>query len=235
MNSMSKVQLLAVLLGGWAVLGTPATFAQQPVSATAVKAMPAVNNSDVQVPIYKSRVLSTRAPVNRISVGNPAIADILITSPTQLYLLGRSLGSTNVLLWDNRNQLIDSLDVEVVHDLGGLKAKLHQVLPNERIEVFSAQGALALRGQVSSAAAMDSAVKLAQSYAAQASAAEKQRRSDAEQAAGGDQPARDRWQPAGHAGGEGRRDAAQPVQESGCALQRAGFRLVVTLVGGRLQ
>jgi pilus assembly protein CpaC len=172
MNSMSKVQLLAVLLGGWAVLGAPATFAQQPVSATAVRAMPAVNNSDVQVPIYKSRVLSTRASVNRISVGNPAIADILITSPTQLYLLGRSLGSTNVLLWDNRNQLIDSLDVEVVHDLGGLKAKLHQVLPNERIEVFSAQGALALRGQVSSAAAMDSAVKLAQSYAAQASAAE---------------------------------------------------------------
>ena len=182
MNSVSKLGVLAVLLGSWAVPGAP-LLAQQPAPAAAVKAMPAVNNSDVQVPIYKSRVLSTRAPVNRISVGNPAIADILITSPTQLYLLGRSLGSTNVLLWDHRNQLIDSLDVEVVHDLGGLKAKLHQLLPSERIEVFSAQGALVLRGQVSSAAAMDSAVKLAQSYAAQA--AEGQRQGGAAAAAGG--------------------------------------------------
>jgi pilus assembly protein CpaC len=137
------------------------------LAAGAVTALPAANVGNVQVPIYKSRVLSTRAPVKKISVGNPEIADILITSPTQLYLLGRSLGSTNVLLWDGNNRLIDSLDLEVVHDLSGLKTKLHQLLPNERIEVFSAQGALVLRGQVSSAAAMDTAVKLAKTYTAQ--------------------------------------------------------------------
>ena len=65
-----------------------------------------------------------------------------------VYLLGRALGSTNVLLWDSRNRLIDSLDLEVVHDLGGLKSKLHELLPNEEISVYSAQGALVLRGQV---------------------------------------------------------------------------------------
>ncbi|MFZ3155687.1 type II and III secretion system protein family protein [Pseudomonas sp.] len=129
--------------------------------------MPAANTSNIQVPIYKSRVLTTRAPVKKVSVGNPQIADILITSPTQLYLLGRALGSTNVLLWDGGNRLIDSLDLEVVHDLGGLKDKLHQLMPNERIEVFSAQGALVLRGQVSSAGAMDTAIKLAKNYTAQ--------------------------------------------------------------------
>lgn len=139
--------------------------AAQPMPA--VNAMPAANVSNIQVPIYKSRVLTTRAPVKKISVGNPEIADILITSPTQLYLLGRSLGSTNVLLWDGNNRLIDSLDLEVVHDLGSLKTKLHELMPDENISVYSAQGALVLRGQVSSAAAMDSAVKLAKTYAAQ--------------------------------------------------------------------
>ncbi|MEO4046571.1 type II and III secretion system protein family protein [Pseudomonas sp. CAU 1711] len=139
----------------------------QAAERTAVSTLSAVNDGSIQVPIYKSRVLSTRVPVKRVSVGNPDIADILITSPTQLYLLGRSLGSTNVLLWDGGNRLIDSLDLEVVHDLGGLKSKLYQLLPNEKIEVFSAQGSLVLRGQVSSAAAMDSAMKIAKSYAAQ--------------------------------------------------------------------
>lgn len=158
MKSKCRVGATALVLG-MMLSGLAAAQATPAVVAT-----PAANTSDVQVPIYKSRVLTTRTAVKRISVGNPEIADILITSPTQLYLLGRSLGSTNVLLWDSGNRLIDSLDLEVVHDLGGLKSKLHQVLPNEPIEVFSAQGALVLRGQVSSAAVMDSALRLAQSY-----------------------------------------------------------------------
>ena len=156
----SKCRVGATVL----VLGMMLSGLAAAQATPAVVATPAANTSDVQVPIYKSRVLTTRTAVKRISVGNPEIADILITSPTQLYLLGRSLGSTNVLLWDSGNRLIDSLDLEVVHDLGGLKSKLHQVLPNESIEVFSAQGALVLRGQVSSAAVMDSALRLAQSY-----------------------------------------------------------------------
>ncbi|MDO9618960.1 MAG: type II and III secretion system protein family protein [Pseudomonas sp.] len=151
-------------LGAWLLSSMVVQAAE---TTPAVSAMPAANTSNIEVPIYKSRVLTTRAPVKKVSVGNPEIADILITSPTQLYLLGRSLGSTNVLLWDSRNRLIDSLDLEVVHDLGGLKGKLHQLMPNERIEVFSAQGALVLRGQVSSAAAMDTAIKLAKTYTAQ--------------------------------------------------------------------
>ncbi|MBV2206392.1 MAG: pilus assembly protein N-terminal domain-containing protein, partial [Pseudomonas sp.] len=170
MKNMRRVGALALMLGSLAMLSGLAGAETVP----AVRATPAANISDVQVPIYKSRVLTTRTAVKRISVGNPAIADILITSPTQLYLLGRSLGSTNVLLWDGNNRLIDSLDLEVVHDLSGLKGKLHQVLPNEPIEVFSAQGALVLRGQVSNAAAMDSALKLAESYAQQATKDDKQ-------------------------------------------------------------
>lgn len=165
MQIIQRLRSLALFgLSAWLLLSI-ATQAGH--ASPAVAAMPAANTSNIQVPIYKSRVLTTRAPVKKVSVGNPQIADILITSPTQLYLLGRSLGSTNVLLWDGGNRLIDSLDLEVVHDLGGLKDKLYQLMPNERIEVFSAQGALVLRGQVSSASAMDGAIKLAKSYTAQ--------------------------------------------------------------------
>jgi len=136
-----------------------------PVVSTA--GLPAAAVSNVEVPLYKSRVLTTRAPVRKVSIGNPEIADVLVTNPRELYLLGRSLGSTNVLLWDGSGRLIDSLDLEVVHDLTALKSKLHELMPNERISVFSSQGALVLRGQVSSAAAMDTAVKVAKTYAAQ--------------------------------------------------------------------
>lgn len=165
MNTLQRLGLY--LLCG---LGTQLLFAgvaQAEGPGAGYSAMPATNTNMIQVPIYKSRTISARTPVRKISVGNPDIADILITSPTQLYLLGRSLGTTNVLLWDSNNRLIETLDVEVVHDLTGLKTKLHQLLPEENIEVFSAQGALVLRGQVRSAAAMDTAMKVAKTYAAQ--------------------------------------------------------------------
>ncbi|MCL7461215.1 type II and III secretion system protein family protein [Pseudomonas sp. NW5] len=119
------------------------------------------------MPIYKSRVLDTPTGIRRISVGNPGIADVLITNPNELYLLGRALGSTNVMLWDARGRLIETLDVAVVHDLNQLKAQLHELFPNERIAVYSSQGSLVLRGQVSSAAVMDTAIKVAKTYAAQ--------------------------------------------------------------------
>jgi len=151
-------------VGAWLLL----SLAVQAAEPTAVAAgFPAGAITNVEVPIYKSRVLTTSAPVRKVSIGNPEIADVLVTNPRELYLLGRSLGSTNVLLWDSQGRLIDSLDLEVVHDLGALKSKLHELMPNEKISVFSAQGALVLRGQVSSAAAMDTAVKVAKTYTAQ--------------------------------------------------------------------
>ncbi len=134
-------------------------------SAMAVAYQPAA----YEVPIYKSRVLAVPRPVRKVSVGNAGIADVLITSPREVYLLGRGLGSTNVLLWDGSGKLIDSMDVEVVHDLSALKSKLHDVLPGEQVSVFSAQGSLVLRGQVSSTAAMDTAVSIARSFARKAS------------------------------------------------------------------
>ena len=151
-------------LGAWLLLAF-AVQAAEPSAVTTGVPMGGITN--VEVPIYKSRVLATRGPVRKVSIGNPEIADVLVTNSRELYLLGRSLGSTNVLLWDGSGKLIDSLDLEVVHDLTALKSKLHELMPNENISVFSAQGSLVLRGQVSSAAAMDTAVKVAKTYAAQ--------------------------------------------------------------------
>ena len=106
-----------------------------------------VENS-VAVPLYKSRVIGLNAPASRVSVGNPDVADILILRSTQLYVLGKDLGTTNVLLWDRDDTLIGTLNVEVTHDLQSLKEKLYRLLPNDKIEVHSAQRNIVLAGRV---------------------------------------------------------------------------------------
>ena len=134
--------------------------------------------AELKVPLYKSRILTSSIPVERVSVGNPDIADLLILRDREIYVLGKDLGTTNVLLWDRGDSLIGSVAVEVTHDLEGLKQKLYQLMPNEAIDVFAAQRSIVLSGSVSSPAAMDAAMKIAQGYLAQVATAVEQQEFD---------------------------------------------------------
>ncbi len=100
-------------------------------------------------------------------MGNPDVADILILRASQLYVLGKDLGTTNVILWDKNDKLVGNVSVEVTHDLVSLREKMHQLLPNEPIEVHSVQRSIVLRGMVSSPGAMDAALRIADGYLAQ--------------------------------------------------------------------
>ena len=127
------------------------------------------------VPLYKSRVVQLDIPIARISIGSPDIADIVILRANQMYVLGKDLGSTNVLLWDRNDRLISTIPLEVTHDLEGLRTKLHQLLPAETILVHSAQRSIILSGEVTNIAAQGAAVQIAKNYLAQtATATDKQ-------------------------------------------------------------
>ena len=121
-------------------------------------------NKRVEVALNKSTVLQLNTPVKKISIGNPAIADILVLRAGQIYILGKGLGSTNVLLWDKNDGVISNLDVEVTHDLAGLKAKLYELMPDEEVNVSTSQKSIILSGLVSSVIKMDAVIRIAESF-----------------------------------------------------------------------
>jgi pilus assembly protein CpaC len=118
----------------------------------------------VKVALYKSGVVPLKGPAKRISVGNPGIADILILRNRELYVVGKALGTTNVVVWDNNELIADRFDVEVTHDLETLKVKLHELLPSEQIKVHSAQERIILSGEASNIVKMQAAEELAYSF-----------------------------------------------------------------------
>ena len=152
------ITLLLVLspVGRVAAQGDPA---QQPF-----KVVSATGNTSIQVALFKSQIIRLSTPVKRISVGNPEIGDLLIIGSRQIYIVGKSLGTTNVVLWNTKDQVIGTLNLEVTHDLENLKNKLYELLPGEVIEVHSSNGSIVLSGEVSSAAKVDTAVKLAETF-----------------------------------------------------------------------
>ncbi|MBL4259766.1 type II and III secretion system protein family protein [Vibrio fluvialis] len=119
----------------------------------------------VTVPQHKSTYVKLQGPASRVSLGDPDVLDIVMLKSDELFLIGKRLGSTNLMAWDRKGQLIESINIEVTHDVNSLKAKLYEFLPDETIAVHSAQNRLILSGQVSSQEKMNLALRIAETYA----------------------------------------------------------------------
>ena len=165
--------VLAIVIGSFAV----AASAQAPT----VPSKRSTVNAVYEVPLYKSTVVPLDRQAVRVSVGNPGVADILVIRNRELYVVGKALGSTNVVVWDDSGRVAENFDIEVTHDLQTLKAKLYDLMPDEKVSVQSAQEQLILAGQVSSASRASAAVELARGFLPDCIAAQ----SDAPGAKGG--------------------------------------------------
>jgi pilus assembly protein CpaC len=145
---------------------TPEAMAQRKPAPAKVEEYsgPAAIGPTLTLVTGKSTLLRLDAPIDRISVGNPAIADVTIISPRELYLLGKTFGSTNIILWRKGAQTT-VIDVVVNLDAGLLQDKLAQLLPDEKgIRVTAAADSVVLSGVVSSAAQVQQAVAIADAY-----------------------------------------------------------------------
>jgi pilus assembly protein CpaC len=117
------------------------------------------------VVVGTSETLRISLPFSEIVVGDPETADVNPLTDRTLYVLGRKLGLTNVALFDQNKQLVGVIDVEVTHNLEGLRQALRQSVRGGSITVRSVNGRVLLQGMVPSAAAAEKAVSLARDFA----------------------------------------------------------------------
>ena len=117
----------------------------------------------IKLRVGRSKVLRTPFPIQRVSVADPDIADIVLISNREIYLNGNSAGVTNVSLWGK--QRFSSTRVSVEPDISILKEKLYKILPKEKIAVEAAGDTVVLSGEVSGPTIQETALALATPYA----------------------------------------------------------------------
>ncbi len=96
----------------------------------------------------------------------PGVADVdvLLLGPTEVFLLGKTLGSTNVVLQEQSGRCT-AVDVVVSLDVTGLQSLLAQLMPEEKdVRVTAAFESLVLSGTASTAAAAARIYELANAY-----------------------------------------------------------------------
>ena len=114
--------------------------------------------------VGKATILRVPEPVARVSIGNPNVADVTTISERELYLLGKDLGSTNLIIWSKSGQAT-VMDVTVTADPGLLEAHLAKLLPGEKdIRATVTSESVVLSGTVSDAVRASQAVQLAQAW-----------------------------------------------------------------------
>ena len=114
--------------------------------------------------VGKSTLLRLPDPIERISVGNPAIADVTTISDREIYLLGKDIGTTNIIVW-SKGGPATVVDVSVAADSTLLENELALFLPGEKdIRVKSSADSIVLMGTVADALKAAQAVEIAQAW-----------------------------------------------------------------------
>jgi pilus assembly protein CpaC len=110
-----------------------------PVIAADSKAIPAAAGGPTKthflsLGIGKSVVIDLPRDIKDVLVADPKIANAVVRSPQRAYIIGETVGQTNVVFFDSDGQQVASYDIAIKRDLNGVRAALQQSLPGIQIE-----------------------------------------------------------------------------------------------------
>ncbi len=162
-SALARVALILLLGPGLALLGQPEAAAQSgtPTAMTSAN----LHAEKIQLPVGQSRIFTTDADVERLVIGDPDIADVVLTSPRSFYVLGRGLGKTNLQVFAGGQDFPSGLmDLEVTVDTRDLSSALRAAAPGADIRVQSVNGRLRLYGTVPDAVTLDRVLEIAGQY-----------------------------------------------------------------------
>lgn len=165
MRRYSALRMLAMLL----VLALRPALAL-PASAGAKADARLRCNGQVAAPVSlnlalgKAKLMQMPEVVQARSVGNPAVLHAMLVAPDALYVVGREIGSSNMMV-QGRSGLCTLIEVVVGLDAGAVQSALATLLPDEKdVRVSAAGDTLVISGTVDDAPAVQRVMEVAAAF-----------------------------------------------------------------------
>ena len=117
----------------------------------------------LRVMVGKSLLINTTERLKRVSVTDPAVADALVVTPTQVLVNGLAPGEVSLLIWDELERS-RSFDLRVDVDITAASEEMHRLFPDEQINVTPSRNAIVLSGHVTTEDVSKHAGALASAY-----------------------------------------------------------------------
>lgn len=119
----------------------------------------------VDIMVGKAEMVTIKGSAADVLVANPGIVDVMAVKSNQLYLVGQSLGDTNIMVLDDEGNVIRKLNVHVQMDTDKLEKMVAELYPEESVKIRALNDQLVLTGRVSTPAVSNSVAKLVSQYA----------------------------------------------------------------------
>jgi pilus assembly protein CpaC len=94
-----------------------------------------------------SALVQTATTVQRLSIADPAIADVQAISPREVLVNAQSVGTTTLLIWDN-NERVSIYAIVVTPDIGALQRQMQTLFPNAAVQLSASGNAIIVSGNV---------------------------------------------------------------------------------------
>jgi pilus assembly protein CpaC len=94
-----------------------------------------VGSHAVTLGISKSVVIDVPRDIKDVLVADPKIANAVVRSSRRAYIIGVTVGQTNVFFFDAEGKQIAGFDIAVTRDLNGIRTAIKQLLPDDDISV----------------------------------------------------------------------------------------------------
>jgi len=148
-----------------AVFGSAILYAQSPIAARPISLAAPIDSGTqpVRLLVGRSTIVDVGTPIARVSLTSADIADAVVTAPAELLLNGKMPGTISMFVWD-KGGTIRRYEVSVQRDLARLEEQIHQIFPDEKIEVRANGKNIVLSGVVSSKDAMEKLTNLAAGF-----------------------------------------------------------------------
>ena len=178
-TSIRAAVLAGLVVASWLVPRVSSlagdVVATEPPTQTIRVAASDVGSHAVALGVSKSVVIDLPRDIKDVLVADPKIANAVVRSARRAYVIGISVGQTNVFFFDADGKQMAGFDIAVTRSLNGIRAAIRQVLPDADITVEGIGEGVILAGTAQSQAeaqqAFDIATRLLNSGSAEAVAA----------------------------------------------------------------
>jgi len=93
----------------------------------------------IDLKVAQSRTFRLKNKIVRTSISDPSIAEPVVVSENQLVLLGKTPGTSTLVLWDDAGNSV-AIDLRVTRDYGQLQSTLREIDPRIIVKAFSVGG-----------------------------------------------------------------------------------------------
>lgn len=101
------------------------------------------------VTLGKADLIDVDGAVADVLVADPSVIDVMAVQSNRLYVVGLSVGDTNIIALDAQGDVVKRLDVHVTYDLQAIQSLVERLFPDEDVTIGSIHDQIVLTGSVS--------------------------------------------------------------------------------------